>query len=143
MQALQPVRRRNSKGNRNHKVTNPKEQLADLEEEKERSGHQVEGGSEDEHLDQEMVSSDSGSVYEWEEMNGPTDGQVVLDQVMLLTKNEIQYADQTNKHDRETEWVKEVMTGGRVHSVFWKMPIDSLYALSVILRLRAIYNYII
>ena len=74
MQALQPVKRRNSKGNRNQKVTNPEEQLADLEEEKERPGHQVEGGSEDEHLDQEMVSSDSGSVYEGEEMNGPTDG---------------------------------------------------------------------
>ena len=35
----------------------------------------------------------------------------------------------------ETEWVKEVITGGRVHTVIWKMPIGSLYALSVILRL--------
>ena len=42
---------------------------------------------------------------------------MVLDQVMLLTKSEIQYADQTNKHYRETEWMKEVMTGGRVHTV--------------------------
>ena len=71
MQALQPVRRRNSKGNRNHKVTNHKEQLADLEEEKERPGHQVEGGSEDEHLDHDVVSSDYGSVFEAEEMDGP------------------------------------------------------------------------
>ena len=60
--------------NLHHRVTNTDEHLAHLEEEKERPGHQMEGGSEDEHLDQDVVSSDYGSVFEAEEMDGPPGG---------------------------------------------------------------------
>jgi hypothetical protein len=34
----------------------------------------MEGGSEDEHLDHDVVSSDYGSVFEAEEMDGPPGG---------------------------------------------------------------------
>ena len=48
--------------------------VSHLEEEKKRPGHLVEEGSEDEHLDLDVVSSDNGSVFEAEEMDGPPGG---------------------------------------------------------------------
>ena len=74
MQAQRPVRRRQGTRHLHQNVPELGEQLDGVQEEKERPDHQVERGSVDDYLDQDMASSDSGSVFEAEEMDGPPGG---------------------------------------------------------------------